>query len=302
MLGCRRKAEGSRVGIFVLVFLNSCLCFAQEKKGPNQEVDGFSLVQYKEAGEKKWELSGKSAKVEENKIKIDYISALAFGETVTIKLKAREGDFSKQKNLVHLENDVVVKATDGIMLTTDSLNWDAETKNVFTDERVEIKKSDFQVNGKGAVCDLENKTAEVKKEVRANITSVTPAYLRPKGVPSDVEGRTTEGGRKTTITCDGPLELDYKKNRSTFKNNVKVEDSEGTIFADRIDVYYRPATRRIKCVAARGNVKIINDGNVTYSEKAIYLVDEGRVVLPKRPKLVIQNNANTRESNANIRE
>ena len=41
-------------------------------------------------------------------------------------------------------------------------------------------------------------------------------------------------------------------------------------------------------MVARGNVRIVNGENVTYSEKAIYLVDQGRVVLPKRPKLVMQ--------------
>ena len=68
----------------------------------------------------------------------------------------------------------------------------------------------------------------------------------------------------------------------------KVRDAEGNIIADRIDVYFGKDTRRVRVVVARGNVKIINEGNVTYSEKAIYLVEQGRVVLPKRPKLVIQ--------------
>ncbi|MBU4457629.1 MAG: hypothetical protein KJ902_02690, partial [Candidatus Omnitrophica bacterium] len=77
--------------------------------------------------------------------------------------------------------------------------------------------------------------------------------------------------------------------RATFQNNVEVKDVEGNIFADRIDVYFNPGSKRVKCVVARGNVRIINGENVTYSEKAIYLVDEGRVILPKRPRLVIQN-------------
>jgi len=239
----------------------------------DQSVDGFSLVQYKDGGEKKWELNGKSAEVEEKEVKIDEISALAFGDESTLKLKAQEGVFDRDTSVLHLKNNVVVKSTDGTTITTNSLDWDAETRNVSSKEHVNIKKSDFEVNGKGAEMDLENKTAEVKKDVTANITSVTPSYSETR----------------TTITCDGPLELNYKKNRAIFHKNVKVKDAEGDIFADRIDVYFNPTTRRIKCVVARGNVRIVNGENVTYSEKAIYLVEEGRVVLPKRPKLVIQS-------------
>ena len=249
--------------------------FAKEQE---QTVDGFSLVQYEDGGAKKWELNGKSAEIEGGKVKIDKVSALAFGEEATLKLKAQKGSFDREKSAVHLENDVVVKTTDGTMLTTDSLDWDAETRNVSTEEDVTIKKADFQVTGSGAEVDLEQKRAKVKKDVTANITSMAPDYLQA-----------TDGKQKTTITCDGPLEMNYKKNKTTFLNNVEVKDKEGNIFADRIDLYFNPTTRRIRCVVARGNVRIVNGENITYSEKAIYLVDEGRVILPKRPKLVIQN-------------
>ena len=255
----------------------SSFSFAEEK---DQTVAGFSLVQYEDGGAKKWELKGKKAQIEDGKVKIDKVSALAFGEEATLKLKAQKGFFDREKSTVHLEDDVVVKTTDGTTLTTDSLDWDAEAKKVFTEKEVTIKKADFQVNGSGAEVDLEQKRAEVKKDVTANITSVAPDYLQ-----------TTNHKSLTTITCDGPLEINYKKNRARFLNNVEVNDREGNIFADRIDLYFNPTTRRIRCVVARGNVRIVNGENITYSEKAIYLVSEGRVILPKRPKLVIQNEA-----------
>ncbi|MBU1147878.1 MAG: LPS export ABC transporter periplasmic protein LptC [Candidatus Omnitrophica bacterium] len=190
-----------------LLILN--LCYASYAAESDQEVDGFSLVQYEDGGEKQWKLSGKSAEVEDDEIKIDEVSALSYGKESSLKLKAKEGKFDRENNLVSLQDDVVAKSTDG-----------------------------------------------------------------------------------TTITCDGPLEINYNKNRAAFLNNVKVKDSKGDIFADRIDVYFNDDTRRVRCVVARGNVRIVSDENITYSEKAIYLVDQGRVILPKRSKLVIQNNEN----------
>jgi len=236
-------------------------------------------VQYEDTGEKKWEMKGKSAELEDNDVKINEISALSFEQDQVLKLKAKEGSFDRKEGMVYLSENVVLKTTDGTALRTDSLDWDTETRNASTDEAVNIKKADFEITGKGAELDPENKIAEVKKDVTANINTATPSYLGTGG----------KGQGTTTITCDGPLELNYNTNRATFQNNVVVKDVEGNIFADRIDVYFNPGSKRIKCVVARGNVRIINGENVTYSEKAIYLVDEGRVILPKRPRLVIQN-------------
>ena len=274
-----------RILFFLLFsFIFSSFSFAEEKKEPaQQEVKDFSFVQYKEGGDQKWKLNGQSAEVVENKVNIDHLSALSFGQGTTLKLKANQGSFDKGDNLVHLKDNVVAATTDGTKLTTDSLLWDAETKNVSTDSAVNIKRPDMQISGTGAVCDLEGKTAELKQNINARLTSGENALL------GAMPGNSGRQAQQTTITCDGPLELNYKQNRAFFHGNVKVEDSRGNIIADRIDVYFNPQTRRVKCVVARGNVKIINGENITYSEKAIYLVDQGRVILPNRPKLIIQN-------------
>ena len=63
------------LALILTVFI-SPFCFAQDSE---QSVDGFNLVQYDDGGQKKWELNGKSAEVEDEKVKIDEISALEFG-------------------------------------------------------------------------------------------------------------------------------------------------------------------------------------------------------------------------------
>ncbi len=273
-------------GRFAVIFLISflflwlpCICIAEEKKEPAlQEVKDFSFVQYKEGGSQKWKMNGKSAEVLDNKVNIEYLSALSFGQGTMLKLKAREGSFDKGENMVYLRDNVVAVSTDGTKLTTDYLVWDRETKNVSTETSVNIKKPNMDITGTGATCDIEGNTAELKHDINAKLISDEPGILGFAGEKS-----------QTVITCDGPLELNYKQNRAFFHGNVKVEDSKGSILSDRIDVYFSPETKRVKCVVARGNVKIVNGQNVTYSEKAIYLVDQGRVILPNRPKLVIQN-------------
>jgi len=276
--------------ILIFLILSLCVppfCFAQGINEPAQELSGFSLAQYEDGGKKKWRLNGKSAEVKDERVMIKEVSAIVFGKDIIFKLKAREGDFDRRKNLIHLKNDVVVKTTDGTRLTTDSLYWDVDTRNVFTDDLVSIKKSDFQVDGKGAFCDLGNRTAELKRDIVANIRSSDPDFLQTTNYESPLSDQGLGKG-KTTITCDGPFEIDYRKNKATFLNNVKIEDIQGTILSDRMDVYFNEDTRRVRCVVARGNVRILKGDSVSYSEKAIYLVDRGRVVLPSQPRLVIQ--------------
>lgn len=254
-------------------------CFAEEKKEAKQEIENFSFVQYKEGGAERWRLNGKLAQVHENIVHIDYISALSFGQDAVLKLKAKEGDFDKAENIVQLTHNVVATTTDGTTLMTDKLDWNADTKSASTDSLVRIKKSDMEAYGMGAICNFEEQVAELQKGVIAAIPNMD----------SGIALVDNKDKKRTIITCDGPLELNYKKSHAVFHKNVKVEDSRGNILADRIDVYFRPDTKRIKCVVARGNVMIINGENVTYSERAIYLVEEGRVILPNRPKLVINN-------------
>ena len=273
------RSKNLGVAIFLMLIFNS-ICLAEEKQeAAQQEVKDFSFVQYKEGGAQKWKLSGRSAEILNNEVNIEYLSALSFGEGTILKLKANKGVFDKGENLVHLSDNVVAASSDGTKLTADHLVWDAETKNVSTDGSVNIKRPDMEITGTGAACDIEGKTAELKQDINAKLVSDV------SGIPNSVSGK-----NQTTITCDGPLELNYMQNRAYFHGNVKVEDSRGNILADRLDVYFSPETKRVKCVVARGNVRIVNGENVTYSEKAIYLVDQARVILPNRPKLVIQNN------------
>lgn len=280
------------IAVFLILVFAS-LCLAEEKKGTvQQEVKDFSFVQYKEGGDQKWKLNGRSADVLDNKVNIEYLSALSFDKGAILKLKAMEGNFDKGENIIHLDNNVIAASTDGTRLTTEHLIWDAETRNVFTDSIVNIKRPNMDITGTGAVCDIEGKTAELKQDISATFKSEEAggggerlASHRGETVPYMMADAPV-----TTITCDGPLELNYKQNRAFFHGNVKVEDSKGNILADRIDVYFSPETKRVKCVVARGNVRIINGDNITYSDKAVYLVDQGRVILPNRPRLVINNN------------
>ena len=76
------------------------------------------------------------------------------------------------------------------------------------------------------------------------------------------------------------LGFDYEKNIAHFSDNVVAEDDRGRLTADRMDVYYNKASRRVAKIVAIGNVVIESpDGNKTFSDNVIYLAEEGRIIL-----------------------
>ncbi len=255
------------VGVFIPTIIS--LAFAAEDKSSikeeaSQEIKDFNLVQYTADGKKKWELNGEKAYLYGGLIEIGGPEAVLYGEKSRFNLTAEKGFFNRPQNDVRLKDNVVVTSSDGMKLKTGYLYWQGETQNITTDAPVFMTKDNLEATGQGASCNLE------AKQVRFN---------------EDVSTSVEEGS--TIITCEGPLELDYGKSRATFHKDVEVKDSQGNLLADRMDVFFDPKTKKIKRVIASGNVRIIHGENITYSRIAIYLVDKKKVILPKRPKLVI---------------
>lgn len=74
------------------------------------KVMSFSLEGMNERGTKKWDVKGESAEaVSESKVKLNTITANAYGESSQATITARKGLYDKTRNNVRLEDDV--KAT-----------------------------------------------------------------------------------------------------------------------------------------------------------------------------------------------
>ncbi|MDD5195424.1 MAG: LptA/OstA family protein [Candidatus Omnitrophica bacterium] len=90
----------------------------------------------------------------------------------------------------------------------------------------------------------------------------------------------------TTITCDGPLEMEYTKGNAVFYNKVVVTNPDGKLYCDKASVFFDNTAKKIQRIVAEGNVKILKDDNVTFSQKATYYAQEQRVVLEGSPRIV----------------
>lgn len=258
-----------KVFLVLAFFLINGLVAAEEKS--NQQFLEFNLAGYGQEGKKTWEVRGQSADIFENIVKLSNIVANVYGEE-DMTLTAQRGSMDKASGNMHLEKDVVATTKSGARLTTDSLDWQRNSDLITTPDKVTVEKENMTAVGTGAKAHPSLNQAQMERDVTVKINT------DPKKT----------GGGLTTITCDGPLEIDYQNQLAVFNKNVKaVNEEQGTIYADRMKVYFDFKTKQLNKIVCKGNVKIEKGENTTYSDEAIYLAAEKKVTLLGRPKLIL---------------
>lgn len=272
--------------LFFAFLFFACASFAASPVAESgQQINDFSLSGFGDKGKKAWDLSGQSADILNEVVKLKQVVGNHYTDKDTVNLTADNGNFNKESGVVHLEDNVVITTSGGAQLTTDSLDWDRKKQIVSTLDRVNVHKQDMNLSGVGAKSITGLKTMELEKDVRLDIQ---PAADKIKGK------------EKIMITCDGPLEVDYEKNIAVFNNNVKVEKPDLTIYSDRMQVYFTPKKEETKGIqesmamassinkiVAQGNVRILRGENTTYSQEAIYDAVSKKITLTGRPQIII---------------
>lgn len=236
-----------------------------------QEALAFTLAGYTTGGKKKWEVAADSASVfATNVVKLASVRARAWMEDNCVMLTSDAGRFDKATKNAHFEQNVEVTTQDGARLTTDYLDWEAESQIIRTDSFARVEKDNLTSTGKGML----GQPRLSKVRMNEDVTVEVRADENPMEAP-------------TVITCDGPLEVDYENGIAYFNENVIVTDKRGKILADEMEVYIDKATKEISKVICIGDVQIQRDKNQTFSQKAVYLANEGKVILTGNPKLII---------------
>ena len=281
--------------ILVSAFLFfTCTCLraesAKEVKESDQQIGDFSLSGFGDKGKKDWDLSGKSADIFNEVVKLKEVVGNHYADKDSIKLTADKGDFNKSSGVVHLEDNVVITTSSGAKLTTNSLDWDRKQQIVSTLDRVNLQRADMNLSGVGAKGQTALKQVALEKDVTLDIE------------PTD---KSSDKKEKILITCDGPLEVDYEKNIAIFYNNVKVVKSDLTIYSDKMEVYFIPKqedskkdqesavmSSSINKIVSSGNVRIVRGENTSYSQEAVYTAANKKIVLTGRPQLLIYQTEN----------
>lgn len=291
--------RGTLVLLSTFLIVSSLKAKSQNTTESDQQISDFFLSGFGEKGKKTWDLSGKSADIFTDTVKLKDIVSHLYREEEQIELTADKGDFDKQKGSVHLEDNVVITTSSGARLTTHSLDWDRKNQLVTTKDKVFVERENMTTAAQGAVAEPGLNKVRLEKDVTVSIN------------PATSEGRNlTEPGtdrNKIIITCDGPLVIDYAQNIAHFFKNVKVDRNDSQIYSDTMDVYFVVNSKeadavmggKIEKIIARGNVKIIRGQNSSYSDEAVYDAKTSKITLSGTPKLVIYSTEDLNASSGN---
>ena len=258
-----------KIILTLVIFLFSGMIIHAEDSP--QQFQGFNLSGYGDGGKKTWDVKGDRADILGDVIKLTNIVANAYGED-QMNLTAQAGAMNKASGKMHLEKDVVMTTQTGAKMTTDSLDWDRNNDLVQTDDKVVLTKEGMQAVGTGAIGHPNIRAAQLNKDVTV-----------------DIETKSDEQSTgKVTVTCDGPLEMEYQNEKATFNKNVVAVDGDRKLIADKIEAFFDTTTKQIKEMICTGNVFIYQGENVSHSDKAVYNAVDKKLTLLGSPKLIMQ--------------
>lgn len=93
------------------------------------------------------------------------------GKHVSI-LEADSGWIRERRQEIKVSGNVVVKSDQGVILETQSLNWNPQIDKVTTEDFVKITKGKDIITGYGLEADQELKELKIKKEVKGKIKDI----------------------------------------------------------------------------------------------------------------------------------
>ena len=252
--------------------------FAQET---GQQLEGFNLVGYGEGGDKSWDVKGTTATIEDKEINITNVDANAYGQE-DMNVTAKTGRIDKDKGDMRLEKDVVVTTQTGTKMLTDSLDWQKKEDLITTQDDVTILRENMKAVGKGITAHPGMKQAQLNQDV---VVEYTP---NPDDDMKDM----------ITISCDGPMEVDYAGQTAVFHDNVIALQGDRKLMADEMQLYFDSEKKQIKEMICIGNVLIVQGENTSFSDKAVYQAGEKKIKLYGRPKLLLyMNDKGKKDSN-----
>jgi hypothetical protein len=211
-------------------------------------------------------------------------------------LTADHGQLDRTTGKVRLEDNVRAVTDTGAELTTSALDWSQKDQVISSDKKVNITRDNVTAVGEGMEARPDMKVAKFEKDVvvtmQGNPQKAAAAGNHAAGPQDGSKGPAetkAAGPGKMTITCDGPMELDYEHQIATFEKNVQVTGAadQGSMVSDKMTIYFNNQTKQIDRIVAEGHVKITRDENTSYSDSAVFTAADRKVVLTGRPHLEI---------------
>lgn len=199
-----------------------------------QEVQNFKLEGFSKTGENQWSVKGQFANILDPDVVLKSIEGKSLSKDTSVTLTAERGIYNKNTRSAELKGNVVAVMSDGGKVYMDYALWNADDEQITTESPIRIEHSGIVLEGLGGMVKPQKEWAIIYKHIRM----------------CDEKER--------VITCDGPLEVDYKAKQAILNNNVVIIDpQQGKISSDKVIAYFNTETKEIDRVEWLGNVKAV---------------------------------------------
>ena len=128
-------------------------------------------IQEADEGDVRWKLDADQAEVfeQEGRTVMQKVTITILQPDRTWTITSEQGDLQNGSKDVRLQGNVVAVSSDGIRLNTESLQWAAEPKKLWTDDPITIVQGEASIRGQGLDALVGEKRAVVKGRVRVSI-------------------------------------------------------------------------------------------------------------------------------------
>ena len=120
---------------------------------------------------KEWELRAKSGQHfrQDDYTTLQDLTVIFYAEQGRIiTLRGDEGSMKGRKE-IEVRGNVVITSSDGYRVTTDSLRYEEEKQQIYTEDPIRMEGKGMQVKGVGIVVDLTTKKLSILKKVQTVI-------------------------------------------------------------------------------------------------------------------------------------
>lgn len=176
------------------------------------------------------------------------------GDRATIKEEGEE---------ILVNKNVLLSIQSTTQIRTDRIYWNKNSTSFWTDAPVKVLREDLTMEGVGAF----GKPTEYFVQLHRHIKMAIDA--------------------KTTVICEGPLKIFYREHIASFYRHVRIRDPQGTVLAQRMDVFFDADTKKVTHIDMVGQVEIFRGNDHSRSNRAIYTVATGAIRLEK-PQITIR--------------
>jgi len=93
-------------------------------------------------------------------------------------------------------------------------------------------------------------------------------------------------GKKPVIITSETLTADNKNSTAIFEGKVVAKTDDITMYSDKMTVYYDNKRNKVTKIHALGHVKVRKEERALFSDEAVYLEDEEKIIFTGNPKAV----------------